>query len=230
MHRDTSQETPKQSHTGVITRSRRKNSLLSQDCEERTSAIPSQSHGQKRAQIGEEGVDLDDFQQLQKLFANFVEALNSKDSESISDRVKRGTRRKMLTTVSEDVNGQTRSLKRVKRETRKMKANKKVKDDLRKTSKKIAELEPIEEDVKKENLVNGEDSSETRQLKSKIDSKTGPEIESQSRTKDQHSQLEVTKLDSKKQNLDKNFNGKIPAKSSPRIWFQIKLGNGVQPK
>lgn len=211
MRRVAAQETPKQSHTRVITRSRRKNSLLAQDTDEGPPATKAQSQNRKRAQIGEETVDSGDFEELQSLFASFVEALNLRDTETISDRVKRGTRRKMLSNASEDVsNVPTRSLKRVKRESRKAKTGKKAKEDSKKTSKKIHELEPIEEDVKKENLVNGEDSTERRKPVSEADPHTARPEPAPDSQAPEVTQLQAAELDSKKQILDNNFNGKIP--------------------
>jgi len=210
MNRDPGRETSKSNHIGVLTRSKRKSSQAGRDMDEVATTIPKESRNQKRAQIENDALVHEDLEELQMIFADFVEALNSKDNESISDRVKRGNRRKMINNISdENPNTQTPSLKRVKRESRKSKNSKKNKEDGRKASKKQNTLEPIEEDVKKENIMNGKDNSEpTTQL---------PKNElnlPQSKNHSQHSssklQPKETENSPKKQNSNANFNGKIP--------------------
>jgi hypothetical protein len=206
MNREMGRETPKQTHTGVITRSRRKSSQAGRDMEEAKVQVQRDTTNHKRAQIENDDFSLEELSELQVLFADFVEALNLKDNETISDRVKRGSRRKMVSNVPEEV--PNRSLKRVKRDTRKSKGGKKAKEDSRKSSKKQVVLEPIEEDVKKENL-NGE-GNEDHKAQSPEDSTNPPQSHNQS----QNSQTKVTPKpndnSSEKQNSNVNFNGKIP--------------------
>lgn len=183
--------------------------MVAQDTDEGAPTTETHTQNRKRAQIEEDSAELENFPEIQNLFAGFVDALNVKDTETISDRVKRGTRRKMLSQSSEDIsNAPSRSLKRVKRESRKAKSGKKVKEDSKKTSKKVAELEPIEEDVKKENLVNGEESAERRKSEPKDEQEEQRKEAPPNPEQPETTQLGAVKLDSNNQNLESNFNGR----------------------
>ena len=204
MNREMGRETPKHTHTGVITRSRRKSSQAGRDMEEGHLAVPEETGTGKRAQIEDDDPSLEDLSQLQVLFADFVEALNLKDSETISDRVKRGSRRKMVNNVQEEV--PNRSLKRVKRDGRKGKGAKKAKEDSRKTSKKGVTLEPIEEDVKKEN----NNENEEHKAQSAQDSTNPPGSHNGSQKSGPKVNTKPVENSPEKQNSNVNFNGKIP--------------------
>ena len=206
MNREKVKETPKSSHTGVITRSRRKSSQVAKDTEEVHPIPIKESRTGKRAQIDTQDLAHEELSELQVLFSNFVQALNSKDNESISDRVKRGNRRKIMVNASEEL--PNRSLKRVKREHRKAKVGKKPKEDSRKTSKKQVTLEPIEEDVKKENI-NG-DQNDQQKKDSPEDSTNQAESNNQSQNSVPKETPKSEQRSQEKQNSNINFNGKIP--------------------
>ena len=210
MDREGKQETPKQTHSGVVTRSKRKSSLMLRESDEGGSPARPEGGAQKRAQISSDARQTEKFEDVQSMFGEFIAALNSQTQESISDRVKRGARRKMLSNgASEAENLQERPLKRVKQASRKAK---KVKEDGRKGGRKGTDLEPITEDVTNENRVNCQDS----EIKAQVEiekKKESAQSENEEHGETQDNAQQSVKANSQKQISEKNFNGKIPEKA-----------------
>ena len=202
-------ETNKHSYTGVVTRSRRKSSLVLENHEESQNNVKKELIEGKRSELENDELDLKELQELQGLFSDFIEALN--DSEEVSEQ--KGIRRVMRTRGSiKKENDETEStdltLKRVKRESREIRKNKKSRDESRRTLKKKVNLKPIAEEILKENQINGEEVTKRKE-------ETETKIETINSVKPDQSELiqipivDPKDFDLKNQILENKINGKI---------------------
>ena len=203
----------------MVTRSRRKSSLRLTETEESSTGKLEESKGNKRAQIGKDAKEEEDFEGIRDMFANFIELLNGKGGETSSMRGRRGSQKKGETNrESEQGNMGERHLKRVKRETRKSRGGRKAKEESSKRGPKVPDLEPIKEEVKKENETNGRPSSvikspstEKRKRSTKEDMEISKEEPPVPKAEE--------KMEAEPEKPQENRNGKIPELAP--VWERL---------
>ena len=190
-------ETTRQSFTGVVTRSKRKSSQMIEDSQDTQPDLHSESSSQKKDKNDEDLNDLNDLNNIQDLFSDFIEALNSDNLPMTKKETKNKNQKEILVKRHiEDPQVVQLALKRVKREIRKT----------RRVVKKSSDLEPIEEDVSKENLKNKEEK-EKEDIKLNTTRDYGDSEHTEKNQKDNITQKTIEKFKSKIVNIvDINYN------------------------
>ena len=173
------------------------------DPEESQKEDKQQKNQDKRVELSSESWKQEDLQQIQSMFSDFVDALNLSVEVGGSRNIRRSRGARAVIHKESDQSEENRlNLKKVKGEGRK---GKKRGEEGRKGAKKKVNLEPIEENILKEDQINEEKVSNEKETRTDNENKT----KTKEQKKKENKKVDSRDLDSKNQKSENKINGKV---------------------